>query len=116
QAVPTLAGTSAEGVARGAYVLAEAEGELQVILLASGSEVQLAVAAREQLQAEGIGTRVVSVPSLDWFEAQDAGYIESVLPSSVTARVSVEAGIAMPWYRWIGSRGRAVSLEHFGAS
>ena len=72
----------------------DADGDLQVILLATGSEVQLAVAARESLQAEGIGTRVVSVPCLDWFEVQDAAYIESVLPAKVTARVSVEAGIA----------------------
>ena len=116
QAVPVLEGTSAEGVAKGAYVLHDAEGDLQVILLASGSEVQLAVKAREQLQAEGIGARVVSVPCLDWFESQDREYIESVLPSSVTARVSIEAGIAQPWWRWIGSQGRPVSLEHYGAS
>ena len=116
QNVPTLDGTSAEGVARGGYVLAEADGDLQVILLATGSEVQIAVAARDTLQAEGIGTRVVSVPSLDWFAAQDPDYIESVLPSSVTARVSVEAAVAQPWWRWIGSHGRPVSLEHFGAS
>ena len=71
---------------------------------------------RELLQAEGIGTRVVSVPCLDWFEVQDAAYIESVLPAAVTARVSVEAGIAQPWWRWLGSAGRPVSLEHYGAS
>ncbi len=116
QNVPTLEGTSAEGVAKGAYVLADADGELQVILLATGSEVQIAVKAREMLQAEGIGTRVVSVPCLDWFEVQDAAYIESVLPAAVTARVSVEAGIAQPWWRWLGSAGRPVSLEHYGAS
>ena len=105
-----------QGVAKGAYVLADAAGDLQVILLASGSEVQIAVAAREALQAEGIGTRVVSVPCLDWFQAQDSAYIESVLPSAVTARVSIEAGIAQPWWRWLGSHGRPVSLEHYGAS
>jgi transketolase len=119
QNVPTLEGTSAEGVAKGAYVLADSDdtvGELQVILKASGTEVQLAVKARELLQAEGIGTRVVSVPCLDWFETQDAGYIESVLPAAVTARVSIEAGIAQPWWRWLGSAGRPVSLEHYGAS
>lgn len=116
QAVPTLAGTSYEGVARGGYVLADADGELKVILIGTGSELQLAVAAREALQAEGIGTRVVSMPSLDWFEAQDPAYIESVLPSAVKARVSVEAGIAQPWWRWLGSAGRPVSIEHFGAS
>ena len=116
QNVPTLEGTTAEGVAKGAYVLADADGDLQVILMATGSEVQLAVKARELLQAEGIGTRVVSVPCLDWFEAQDAAYIESVLPAAVTARVSVEAGVAQPWWRWLGSAGRPVSLEHYGAS
>jgi transketolase len=116
QAVPVLAGTSAEGVARGGYILADADGPLQVILLASGSEVQIAVAAREALQGQGIGTRVVSVPCLDWFGAQDADYLESVLPSSVTARVSIEAAIAQPWWRWLGAHGRPVSLEHYGAS
>jgi transketolase len=113
-----LEGTSAEGVARGAYVLAdwdETAGQ-KVILMASGSEVQIAVAAREALQAKGIGARVVSVPCLDWFETQDADYIQSVLPSSVPARVSVEAAIAQPWWRWLGSYGRPVSLEHYGAS
>ena len=116
QALPVLENTSYEGLVKGGYVLHDAEGELQVILIATGSEVQLAVAAREKLQAEGIGTRVVSMPCLDWFEAQDEAYIESVLPQAVTARVSIEAGISQPWWRWIGSQGRPVSLEHYGAS
>ncbi|WP_395725775.1 transketolase [Nakamurella sp.] len=118
QAVPVLAGTSADGVARGAYVLADWDESAQqkVILMGSGSEVQIAVAAREALQAQGIGARVVSVPCLDWFETQDADYIQSVLPSSVPARVSVEAAIAQPWWRWLGSYGKPVSLEHYGAS
>ncbi len=116
QNVPVLPGTSAEGVAKGGYVLADAEGDLQVIIMSSGSEVQIALAAREALQAEGIGTRVVSMPCLDWFEAQEPAYIEHVLPKAVTARVSVEAAIAQPWWRWIGSQGRPVSLEHYGAS
>ncbi|HEY5880874.1 MAG TPA: transketolase [Nakamurella sp.] len=118
QAVPVLDGTSAEGVARGAYVLADwdASAEHKVILMSSGSEVQIAVAAREALQAKGIGARVVSVPCLDWFERADPGYIESVLPSAVTARVSIEAAIAQPWWRWLGTHGRPVSLEHYGAS
>ena len=97
-------------------MLAEAQGELQVILMASGSEVQIAVQAREALQGEGIGTRVVSVPCLDWFEVQDEEYIESVLPPAVTARVSIEAAVAQPWWRWLGAHGRPVSLEHYGAS
>jgi transketolase len=120
QDIPVLEGTKAgsvDGVARGAYVLAEAStGTPEVVLLASGSELYLAVEAREALEAEGIGTRVVSVPCLDWFQEQDQEYRDSVLPPAVRARVSVEAGIAMPWYRIIGDAGEAVSIEHFGAS
>ncbi|ANY10368.1 transketolase [Pseudonocardia sp. HH130630-07] len=117
QNVPTLEGTSAEGVARGGYVLADASsGTLQVVLIATGSELHLAVRAREALEAEGIGTRVVSMPCVEWFEAQDADYRESVIPSGVRARVSVEAGIAMPWRSYVGDAGRSVSIEHFGAS
>ncbi|MFB9309698.1 transketolase [Agromyces hippuratus] len=108
---------AASNVAKGAYVLAEAaSGTPDVILIATGSEVQLALAARETLAAEGIGARVVSAPSLEWFEEQPAEYREQVLPSAVTARVSVEAGLALSWHRYLGSRGRAVSIEHFGAS
>ncbi|GAA1952146.1 transketolase [Agromyces allii] len=108
---------STAGVAKGAYVLAEAaSGTPDVILIATGSEVQLAVAAREQLAAEGIQARVVSAPSLDWFAEQDAEYCESVLPAAVTARVSVEAGVALSWSKIVGDRGRSVSIEHFGAS
>ncbi|MFG1781396.1 transketolase [Rhodococcus oryzae] len=120
QDIPVLEGTKAgsvDGVARGAYVLTEAStGTPEVILLASGSELYLAVEAREALEAEGIATRVVSVPCLDWFQEQDQEYRDSVLPPAVRARVSVEAGIAMPWYRIIGDAGEAVSIEHFGAS
>ncbi|MDO5731768.1 transketolase [Corynebacterium sphenisci] len=119
QNVPVLAGTAeaaAEGVRRGAYVLRDAEGTPDVILMATGSEVQLALAAAEELAGSGVAARVVSVPCLEWFEAQDADYRESVLPAAVRARVSVEAGIAMPWHRHLGEAGRAVSLEHFGAS
>ncbi|MFF1528082.1 transketolase [Cellulomonas sp. NPDC058312] len=108
---------SAEGVARGAYTLLDAStGSPQVILIGTGSEVQLAVAAREQLEAAGVPTRVVSAPSLEWFAEQDEAYRESVLPSSVKARVSVEAGIALSWWKILGDAGRAVSLEHYGAS
>jgi transketolase len=108
---------SADLAAKGAYVLAEAPGGTpDVILIATGSEVQLAVAARETLAAEGVNARVVSAPSLEWFDEQDAAYRESVLPASVTARVSVEAGIALPWRGIVGDRGRSVSIEHFGAS
>jgi transketolase len=108
---------SAEGVARGAYVLAEAsDGAPKVLLLATGSEVQIALAARDLLEAEGTPTRVVSVPCLEWFEAQDIAYQATVLPSAVRARVSVEAGIAQSWWRLLGEHGVPVSLEHFGAS
>jgi transketolase len=108
---------SAEGVRRGAYVLADSPtNDLDVILIATGSEVQLALEARDQLSAEGIGARVVSVPCVEWFAEQPAEYRESVLPSKVTARVSVEAGIALGWREWVGDRGRSVSIEQFGAS
>lgn len=108
---------SADLAAKGAYVLAESPtGTVDVILIATGSEVQLAVAAREQLAEKGIGARVVSAPSLEWFAEQDEAYRESVLPASVKARVSVEAGLAMPWRDIVGDAGRSVSIEHFGAS
>ncbi len=108
---------AASHAAKGGYVLAEAPGGTpDVILIATGSEVQIAVAAREQLAAEGVGARVVSMPCLEWFEEQDAAYREAVLPSSVTARVSVEAAIALTWRGIVGDKGRSVSIEHFGAS
>lgn len=108
---------SAEGVARGAYVLAEApNGTPDVILIGTGSEVQLAVAARETLAAEGVNARVVSAPSLEWFAEQDEAYRESVLPAAVTARVSVEAGSSLTWRGIVGDKGRSVAIDHFGAS
>ncbi|SIR60210.1 transketolase [Microbacterium sp. RURRCA19A] len=108
---------SAENAVKGAYVLAEAaNGEPDVLLIATGSEVQLAVQARETLAAEGIHARVVSAPSLEWFAEQDEAYRESVLPSSVKARVSVEAGSALSWHGIVGDAGRSVAIEHFGAS
>ncbi|MGW4598246.1 transketolase [Streptomyces argyrophyllae] len=111
-----------EDAAKGGYVLFEAEGpdgqsaEAQVILIATGSEVHVAVEARERLQGEGVPTRVVSMPCVEWFEQQDQGYRDSVLPPSVKARVSVEAGIGLTWHKYVGDAGRIVSLEHFGAS
>jgi len=108
---------SASNVAKGAYILAEAPGGTpDVILLATGSEVQIAVEAREVLKGEGVNARVVSVPSLEWFEEQDAAYRESVLPAAVRARVSIEAGVASTWRPYVGDAGRSVSIEHFGAS
>ncbi|MGB3696289.1 MAG: transketolase [Gordonia sp. (in: high G+C Gram-positive bacteria)] len=113
QNVPVLAGTSFEGVSRGGYVLS-GDGEVDVVLIGTGSEVSLAVDAAEALAADGIRARVVSMPSLEWFAEQDAEYRESVLPTGVP-RVAVEAGIAMPWHAIVAG-GEIVSLEHYGAS
>jgi transketolase len=107
----------AEGLVRGGYVLADAsDGQPQVILIGTGSEVSLCLAARERLEADGTPTRVVSMPCQEWFRAQDEAYRQQVLPSAVSARVSVEAGIAMSWRDLVGDRGESVSLEHYGAS
>ncbi|MFJ5641841.1 transketolase [Streptomyces sp. NPDC093223] len=115
QGVPTYAPNP--DAAKGGYVLRESSTETpEVIVVATGSEVHLAVEARDLLEAEGIGTRVVSMPSVEWFEEQPREYRESVLPPSVRARVAVEAGIGLTWYRYVGDAGRIVSLEHFGAS
>ncbi|PKQ33160.1 MAG: transketolase [Actinobacteria bacterium HGW-Actinobacteria-11] len=108
---------SADNASKGAYVLAEApSGTPDVIIIATGSEVQLAVGAREALAAEGVNVRVVSAPSLEWFHEQDEAYRESVLPASVTARVSVEAGSVLGWREIVGDRGRSIGIDHFGAS
>lgn len=107
---------SAEGAARGGYVMADTEGTPDVIIIATGSEVEVAIEARQQLAQQGVFARVVSMPCREWFDEQSEQYRESVLPSSVAARVSVEAGVAMSWYDLLGSAGRAVSIEHFGAS
>ena len=107
----------AELTAKGAYTLIDAaNGKPELILIATGSEVQLAVAAREELEAKGVATRVVSAPCLEWFDEQSEAYRESVLPSSVKARVSVEAGLSLGWSKYVGPFGRSVSIEHFGAS
>jgi transketolase len=120
QAIPTLDRTkygAASGTARGAYVLADAPaGKPDVILMGTGSEVSLCVEAYEKLKAEGIPARVVSMPSWDIFEQQDAAYKESVLPSSVTARVSVEMAATFGWERYVGLKGRKVGMHRFGAS
>jgi transketolase len=108
---------SAEGVARGGYVLVDAaEGLPEVILIATGSEVQIAVAARERLEAEGRPTRVVSMPCVEWFNAQEPSYRQEVLPPAVRVRVSIEAGIAQGWREIVGETGEMLSLEHYGAS
>jgi transketolase len=121
QSVPVLEGTDAAGVARGGYVLADTAPEVggglpDVLLIATGSEVQYAVAAQQTLAAEGISARVVSMPCVEWFDEQGQAYSDQILPPTVKARVAVEAGIAMPWHRFVGDLGEVISLEHFGAS
>ncbi|WP_324667111.1 Transketolase Tkt (TK) [Mycobacterium canetti] len=121
QGVPVLDGTDAEGVARGGYVLSDAGGlqpgeEPDVILIATGSEVQLAVAAQTLLADNDILARVVSMPCLEWFEAQPYEYRDAVLPPTVSARVAVEAGVAQCWHRLVGDTGEIVSIEHYGES
>ncbi len=120
QKLPTLAGTdrlAREGVARGGYVLREASGGTpQLILIATGSELQLAFAAAETLEGEGIASRVVSLPCWERFDAQDQAYRDEVLPPSVRKRVSVEVGVSLGWERWVGDEGAIIGLDHFGAS
>lgn len=120
QAMPTLDRSvvaSASGVAQGGYILKDApEGQPEVILIGTGSELHLAVTAAEQLLSEGIQARVVSMPCIEWYHAQSMEYRELVLPGQIRARVSVEAGVAQSWYQLIGDAGRAISIEHFGAS
>ncbi len=108
---------SAELTAKGAYVLAEAsQHQPQVVLIATGSEVEIALAARERLEGEGTPTRVVSMPCREWFDEQEPAYRQRVLPPSLKARVSIEAGVAHGWRHIVGEAGECVSLEHFGAS
>jgi transketolase len=118
QNLPTLAvepDTVRNGVMRGAYVVADTDVP-QVLLLATGSEVQLALAAAEVLEAQGVGARVVSMPCLEWFDQQEPAYRDSILLPSVRARVAVEAGATLGWWRYVGDRGRVIGLDHFGAS
>lgn len=117
QAVPALAQADEAGVRRGAYVLSRSwDGEPDALLIASGSEVGVALEAQEELAGTGIHTTVVSMPSWELFAAQDQAYRDSVLPPHVTARVSVEAGITFGWQRWLGDGGKAVGIDRFGAS
>ncbi len=118
QNLPVLAtdlDTVRNGVARGAYVVSDSDAP-QVLLLATGSEVQLALAAADALEADGIGARVISMPCLEWFDAQEPAYRDSVLLPSVRARVAVEAGATLGWWRYVGDSGRVIGLDHFGAS
>ena len=118
QNLPVLENNAAlrDGVARGGYVLADSEGEPQVILMGTGSEVHIAHAAYKTLVAEGIRARLVSLPCWELFEAQDQAYRDSVLPPSVTARVSIEAGVTLGWQKWVGTNGIAIGVDKFGAS
>jgi transketolase len=120
QGVPTFDRSvlgSAEGTAKGGYVLAEASSGIPaVIIIGTGSEVQIALAARDQLEAQGTPTRVVSMPCWEWFNAQEDSYRQTVLPPGIKARVSVEAGVAMGWREFVGEHGEIVSLDHYGAS
>jgi len=107
----------AEGVRRGAYVLAEATGDrINALLLASGSEVSIALEARERLQAQGVATRVISFPSWHLFAQQSDAYRQEVLPDEVQVRVAIEAGVTLGWERWVGAKGRAIGIDSFGAS
>jgi transketolase len=117
QGIPVLEGTSAEGVAKGGYVLGGAPDEdPDVVLIGTGSELQLAVAAQKILADKGITATVVSMPCVEWFESQPAEYRDSVLPPAVSARVAVEAAVAQSWYKLVGDTGEIVSIEHYGES
>jgi transketolase len=117
QGLPILEGTNYEGVAKGGYILGDAGGaEPEVILIATGSEVQLAVEAQKLLADKDIAARVVSMPCVEWFESQSDQYRDSVLPPSVSARVAVEAGVAQCWHKLVGDTGEIVSIEHYGES
>jgi len=105
-----------DAVKRGAYVLKDCDGTPELIFIATGSEVELAVKAAEALSAEGKKVRVVSMPSTNRFDKQDAAYRESVLPAAVTKRVAIEAGIADFWYKYVGFEGRVVGMNSFGES
>lgn len=120
QNVPVLEGTSADGVARGGYILGsdgeEAGQDPDVVLIATGSEVQLAVEAQKLLADKDIVARVVSMPCVEWFESQPSDYRDSVLPPTVSARVAIEAGVAQSWHKLVGDTGKIVSIEHYGES
>jgi transketolase len=107
---------SARGVEKGAYVLKEASASPKAILIATGSEVSLAVSAQAILESKGVPTRVVSAPCLEWFDRESQAYKDEVLPKSVTIKISVEAGISQGWREYVGDQGFSISLEHFGAS
>jgi transketolase len=119
QKLPTLEETQRDSVARGAYVLWESEeanGQPDLVLLATGSEVHVALDAAKQLDLQEVHARVVSMPCWELFEAQPSEYRDEVIPPDVRARLSVEAGVALGWQKWVGDEGDSISIEHFGAS
>ena len=116
QGIPVLEGTDSDGVARGGYVLGGGSAQADVILIATGSELQIAVEAKKMLADKNITAAVVSMPCIEWFESQPQDYRDSVLPPTVSARVAVEAGIAQSWYKLVGDCGEIVSIEHYGES
>jgi transketolase len=116
QDVPVVTAPGAPGTERGAYVLAEGEGDVRVLLIATGSEVAVALAAQRQLAATGVSARVVSMPCWELFAEQEKAYRDSVLPPSIVARVAVEAGVTLGWQRWVGGEGAVIGIDRFGAS
>ena len=116
QGIPVLEGTDSDGVSRGGYVLGGGSAQADVILIATGSELQIAVEAKKMLADKNITAAVVSMPCIEWFESQPQDYRDSVLPPTVSARVAVEAGIAQSWYKLVGDCGEIVSIEHYGES
>ena len=116
QNLPHLPGSSIEGVAKGAYVLRDSAGTPEIILIGTGSELSLCLAAAEQLIADGHSVRVVSMPCWELFEEQDAAYKEAVLPAAVAKRVAVEAGVSYGWQRYVGAEGEIIALDRFGVS
>ncbi len=118
QGIPVLEGTSSDGVERGGYVLGGGNpaDDADVIIIATGSELQLAVEAQKMLADKDIRAYVVSMPCVEWFDAQPQEYRDSVLPPDVSARVAVEAGVAQSWYKYVGDTGEIISIEHYGES
>jgi transketolase len=118
QGIPVLEGTDSDGVAKGGYVLGGGNpaDDGDVLIIATGSELQLAVEAQKQLAEKDITAYVVSMPCVEWFESQPKEYRDSVLPPDISARVAVEAGIAMPWHKLVGDTGEIISIEHYGES
>jgi len=116
QNLPTLEGTDEEKLTKGAYVIFESAKPSELILIATGSEVSLAVDAAKTLEADGHGVRVVSMPCWELFDAQDESYKNEILPKNITARLSLEAGITLGWQKYVGSNGASIGIDHFGAS